>query len=468
MKQITMRYTHARKLGYGRFAMDIRNGLEKVGWKVFDGITGDPGQGLKSIDYGKTKHILWATIPSHALGWLEGQHNHVFTMWEATFLPEVMRENLPFMETVIVPSQQNLELFSHYHDNVHLCYLGCDTEHWYYQERKPMHPWFNFLTAGSGLRKGSDLTYQAFALAFPDWETLNPQPHLVHKSPRGSEFSAPWMHTVSTYISDEEEIQLYGDCHVYVAASRGEGFGLQPLQAMAQGMPTILTNAHGHTAFADLGWPINAGLVQAGPFMAGDAGEWWEANVYDLADTMRHVYEDYDNALVKAKESSEVVAREFSLEAMTQRVTALLPEDLGPYTGTGKWVQPDSRRFLVVTSRDWKGEVAGNTIICEQGKEYWLHADTKRVLFDNGALHPSCVEAEMNRGKPIEEWVDTGITVAQQKDWDARGKHIVCPTCEQVVGSGKKMSDVLYEERYGPLPENGHEGFDVAYAKALG
>ena len=58
------------------------------------------------------------------------------------------------------------------------------------------------------------------------------------------------IHLMTGKLTSEEEVALYSMCHVYVQPSRGEGFGLRPLQAIAQGCPTIATNAHGHAAFS--------------------------------------------------------------------------------------------------------------------------------------------------------------------------------------------------------------------------
>ena len=47
------------------------------------------------------------------------------------------------------------------------------------------------------------------------------------------------------YISDEELIQLYNLCKLYVFPSWHEGFGLPALEAMACGLPCIVANNGG-------------------------------------------------------------------------------------------------------------------------------------------------------------------------------------------------------------------------------
>ena len=72
--------------------------------------------------------------------------------------------------------------------------------------------------------------------------------------------------TYHTVYFDSEELDLYRSCHAYLQPSRGEGFGLQPLQALALGRPTILTNAHGHASFAHLGIPLDSTMQKAAYF----------------------------------------------------------------------------------------------------------------------------------------------------------------------------------------------------------
>lgn len=440
---LTIKHVHARKLGYGRLGVDLAKHFARLGWEVYDGIKGDDESISENVDgvvEGLSRDVLWVSIPPHARRWYTGQRPHIFTMWEATELPEAMRENLHEFETVLVPSDQNAELFGKYHSNVKVVHLGVELEHWYWRPRPEPGAFFDFLVAGSGSRKGPDLAMEAFHLAFPS-ESLSPDkpiPRLIHKSPRGVELVGDRVVTVSGFITDLEEIQLYDRCHAYVGPSRGEGFGLQPLQAMAMGLPTIVTDAHGHKAFAHLAHPVRADLVPAGDFMSGPAGMWWEARIDDLVDQMRHVYENYEAVCELAKGvAREYIPLHFSNEAMARRVLCALPRDPGPYDGPFDWHVPDPKLYKVVTTRNWKAEVAGKVYVCEVGQEYYLPADAKRVLFDSNVLDLSCLDPN----------VDTGLTEYQLAQLGKRaGAERVCPTCTQVIGSGVQAADQLLEK----------------------
>ncbi len=47
-------------------------------------------------------------------------------MWETRKLPEPFRESLHELDRMIIPSEQNVELFSQYHPNVKSMPLGVD------------------------------------------------------------------------------------------------------------------------------------------------------------------------------------------------------------------------------------------------------------------------------------------------------------------------------------------------------
>ena len=180
--------------------------------------------------------------------------------------------------------------------------LGVDTERWVYVPRTMPTTRFNFLIGGRGQRKGTDLAYKAFRKCFPNnsWPEDMPVPYLILKSPRPEDHYGDRIENVGGYLDGPDERDLYASAHCYLAPSRGEGFGLQPLQAMAQGLPTILTAADGHEAFAKYGMGLSSKLEKAGYFIYGD-GEWWEPDFDELCDTMLWTYYNYAEAVEMAK-----------------------------------------------------------------------------------------------------------------------------------------------------------------------
>lgn len=451
MSELGLYYVHgnaisaAGQIGYGRLGIQLARAIEAEGVEVYDHLPkpDDPvsSEGFKSKITGTA---MWVSVPGHLDGWWDGQHLAIFTMWEATRLPEGFLENLHHFDTVFVPSQQNLELFSAHHPNVKLVMLGVDPEDWHYVKRQEPTNEFRFLVGGSGPRKGVDLAHRAFLTLWSkegSWGD-GPKPYLILKSPKGDEFYGPRIQGIPGRLSDKEEINLYASAHCYLQPSRGEGFGLQPLQAIAQGLPTILTDAHGHASFAHLGYGIGSELVKANYFTGyGDAGEWWEPDFDDLVERMRWVYDNYAEACKKARDSAQVVAANWTWDRTAKDILSEIP--LGEYVGPGgfnqigehtAWCKPVGDLFRVRVTKRWMADVAGARLVFDPGIDYWAPADVKRLLFEGGNLDPATMDAE-------------GLSPDEVDRMDGyRWDKSFCPVCDQQLNTGIRKQDVILEQ----------------------
>src|ERR1044071_142969 len=403
--KLNFQYVHSESMGYGRLGTALARELPKHGVDIYDYLP-EPDRlkqpawdhlGLVNVGdrEGICPAIIWVSVPTHAQGWYKGQVPFIFTMWEARRLPPSFRETLHEFEAIVVPSWQNVELFSEYHGKVHFVPLGVDPNTWHYVPRNPPGTFFNFLIAGWGPRKGTDLAYKAFRRVFPDRSSWGdgPIPQLIMKNPRGEAFHGERIQVVAGRLSGEAEVALYEDAHCYLQPSRGEGFGLQPIQAMAQGCPTILTNAHGHESFAHLGYGISSTPSQSAYFIYGDAGDWWEPDLDELCDRMRYVYDNYDAAQEMARASAEEISRSWTWSQPAERLIDALGRDLlASECENFEWYKPTLQKFRVITNRDWSCDVAGAQYQFLRGEPQWTVADVKRILFEANLLDPACLE----------------------------------------------------------------------------
>lgn len=456
MNEITLLYTHSMSIGYGRLGIMLAEALERQGVTVWDDLGVPPEDRERETEArerigrklapGPTNVASWVSVPSHARWWYTGQFTSVFTMWEASVLPPSFRDSLHEFDVLIVPSEQNVELFSRYHHNVVLNPLGVDLDRWHYRPRSTPDRYFDFLIGGSGKRKGTDLAFQAFRTVFGDWKGKGPEPRLVMKNPKGeSKFRGrDRVLMVSGRITDEAEADLYASAHCYVQPSRGEGFGLQPLQAMAQGMPTILTDAHGHSSFAKYAThPIGWSWDKADYFIYGDAGDWWEPDFEALCEAMWDVYHNYEPHRAAAEQvAKNVIPAQFTWDHCADRFVDAHGDALTrPYTGDGSYLRPEQLRFKVRVTHRYPSEgdvvdIAGASYLWLPNQDYWEPADVKRILFERGVLDPSCLEGD-----------DTGLADYQieriggysaDREW--------CPTCHQQLNTGVQHADVIYEQ----------------------
>ena len=92
---------------------------------------------------------------------------------------------------------------------------------------------------------------------------------------------------------------LYRSADCFVLPTRGEGWGMPILEAMACGLPTIATDWSAHTDFvtAENAYPVEYRLIPAVakcPYYSGF--RWTEPEAEHLAERMRFVYEHEDEA----------------------------------------------------------------------------------------------------------------------------------------------------------------------------
>lgn len=431
----------ATRIGYGRLGVKLAEALTRGGVDLYNALDAPtpPSHLQRRIEgtrVGQTNVVMWVSTPGHARGWHQGQYAVLSSMWESQRLPESYREYLHNFEMIVVPSQQNLELFGQYHDNVQLAYLGVDSTEWFYVPRQAPTSEFRFMVGGSGARKGVDLTVQAFRKVFKTWPKDGPTPTLILKNPKGEDYHGDRIHMVAGHLSDEDEQALYASVHCYVQPSRGEGFGLQPLQAMAQGIPTILTDAHGHAGFAHLGYGLSSTNASSAYFIYGDAGDWWEPSFDELCERMEYVYSHWDAAEAKGKQAAVGVANRFTWHHVADRYIELLGDEMGkPYGGDGGWYAPVAHLYPVMVKRPWTADIAGSLYQFKPGVTYMEGADIKRILFEADILDPACLENDATDSGLAPEQVARMGLFSARNEW--------CDHCGQRLGSGVTKADEL-------------------------
>jgi glycosyltransferase involved in cell wall biosynthesis len=184
--------------------------------------------------------------------------------------------------------------------------LGYDPADWYVDPNVPKFQQFTFLLAGQlSYRKGVDIAIAAFEQEFKPNEPVGMI--LKNTTPWGKDFTVTdnriQVHAAEYTV--EQLRTLYNQVHCYIGPSRGEGFGLVPLQALACGVPAILSRLKNGAAFFDEEF-TGVRLVEpedvenASEFWwhkqlhLGDCGFWYRPSVTGFRKAMREAYEKRD------------------------------------------------------------------------------------------------------------------------------------------------------------------------------
>ncbi len=318
---------------------------------------------------------VYMNTPNGPRGFIVGQHRVSFTMWETDKLPDNFLRWLPLYDQVLVPCEHNRELFSQHHPDVRVVPLGVDNKFWSgYSE--PDGP-FKFLAGGSlWFRKGLDLVVEAFRrLDLPDAELhIKAAPH-ARDTP---DVKHPRVVMHRNWMDDETQRDWFRQGHVFVAASRGEGFGLMPLQAISLGMPTIISDTTGQEQFSYLA----TGVVSTTRTPAATIGNWDEPNLDELCEQMLDHYRNWSthqtNAVVNARGASAFTWR----KATKALLDAVPVGEILPDTA----VVPAVVNVEIQVKRKVSCNIANIQYHFVPGDTYWVSEDVQRVLNDAGYL----------------------------------------------------------------------------------
>jgi glycosyltransferase involved in cell wall biosynthesis len=319
--------------------------------------------------------------PEFVRGWLRGQKRVVFTMWETSELPDNCSSVLSQFDQIVVPCLHNVELFSKYHKNVTIVHLGIDPKIWKLST-SPMNNRFRFIAGGSSwLRKGLDLVVQAF-------ERLNlPDAELVIKVAESAKAEIPTVSHPNIILIDNwltlgEEYDLYATADCFVAASRGEGFGLMPLQTIAMGIPTIMSDMTGQSDFINLAsTAVPAPATPARHPKVWNKGDWYEVSIDDLCEAMLHEY-----TLGAGRRDPQKAAAAAKMTWQKSSAALVKTAGTGGLLSERVWMPADEPTIMVTAKRRITADIGRHAIRMEKGETKLVSPNVRGILLGAGYL----------------------------------------------------------------------------------
>ena len=205
---------------------------------------------------------------------------------------------------------------------------------------------FRFFTNFAwGKRKGVDVLFKAFRQEFSDKEDVCLMIKTL-KSYHGHQIrdelklvydrkGAAAVYVYDMEVQRYELGRMYRMGNVFVWPSRGEGFGLPPIEALACGMPVIASNHSAHLEFLLKDKkPLPGVLLLDGKVQKYDGGDslyypgfnWFNPSVSDLRKKMRYSYENYQDLKEKAEQSSEYIRKNWAWSVTQEKLVERLEE----------------------------------------------------------------------------------------------------------------------------------------------
>lgn len=266
----------------------------------------------------------------HSITRLNTKYKIIYTMFESSQIPEDWIDYLHAADLVIVPSHWCQKVFKESGIDSIVVPLGYNDQVFKYIER-PEHDVFTFLHYNAfNTRKGHFEVVEAFDNEFGKDEPVR----LLLKTTREmvsvpiNKGAYPNIDVIYGKVDEAELVNICAQSDAFVFPSRGEGFGVTPLEAMATGLPAIVPNAHGISEYFDGGlmYGVEASEKCTAIYRRlTDVGHMVKTDIKDLQRQMRYVFEHQKEAREKGKRASEYV-KQYTYTKTGERLKEILDD----------------------------------------------------------------------------------------------------------------------------------------------
>jgi glycosyltransferase involved in cell wall biosynthesis len=334
--------------GYGRYGLHYIKAMQSLGVDVHAGVIGDfdkqPAYMRKAMGI-DDKALSLLLMPPHEIR-PNVKRIWNYTMYESTRVPEGWSDILndtDAVERVIVPCEWCEEVFRNagVKKPIHVVHGGTDPDE---NPVLPDRDWsdtpYTFVALGDrGTRKGWDIAYLAFCIAFP--EKPKDVRLIIKSRPASLDDQLVQIFRDSDDGWKSEHIQLWNeevkaprdvfrraDCCVYPATA--DGWGMWCREAACSGLPVIATRYSGLAVDIDQ-WAVKPiekfRIVDSSLLPSPDKpGKWAFPNVEEVAAHMRWCYDHRTEAREKGLQAAAWIRANATWEHSAKQLLALVDE----------------------------------------------------------------------------------------------------------------------------------------------
>ena len=255
-----------------------------------------------------------------------------YTPWESTKIPQGWLYNMSLCNEIWATSSFVKDIYVKYNvnENIHVIPHGISPEFFPYE--RELTDTFNFLhIGGDSKRKNAQSAVDAFLELFDgnlDYKLVLKYNSFCHAeiyldNKLVNAINHPQIIGIPDSFSTDDMVKLYHKCHCLIYPTSGEGFGMIPFEAMATGLPTIVTNLTGCADFAHYGIPLSAeyGDADYNSHMYGtDTGLWAIPDFDELIQSMKNVTNEYEEFKKFAYRSARTIHEKHSWSSVATSI----------------------------------------------------------------------------------------------------------------------------------------------------
>lgn len=251
---------------------------------------------------------------------LETDIKVLYSMFESTKIDPAWLPYLRMADYIYVPSKFCQEAFLSRGIKTEVIPLGYNQELFYYKEKEDDGVFTFTMYNAFDMRKGWDILFGAFVEEFGKQEDIK----LILKSVNRNlpfpivKSEYPNIEVVLESVSQESLRDLLYKTDCFVFPSRGEGFGLPPLEALACGTTAIIPNGSGMSEYFNNDYFIEVEIERLRPaiyehFDINVVGEMIEPSKKDLRKKLRWAYENREKCWEMGKKGAMWVRDNYAI-----------------------------------------------------------------------------------------------------------------------------------------------------------
>ena len=284
-------------------------------------------------------YILYAQPHQNALPFVFRDKSINFTMWESSRIPPTWPQHMNMFSEVWTPSEWGAEVMREcgVKTKIRVIPLGVNLDTFQYRDPSQVlsNKKFRFLLYANSHwenpRKNYQLTLDAFTKAFGNNKNVELLLKLTTDIPSHLRTN-PNVIVMNSRLSTDELSSLLHSAHCFLFISSGEGFSLPAAEAMASGVPTLLSNTSAQGVFAQEKYstvvqPTGTKVVSGYPPIFGHhktMGTFDDYTVNSVAEKMLWVYNHYSEAMNRAREAHKYIKSNFTYAHTAQRIKEAL------------------------------------------------------------------------------------------------------------------------------------------------